>query len=157
MNSPSDQDPQDRHLHDELRRLPVLQAPATLLPNVLAAVAARQVAWWRQPFFAWPRLPQVGVSLAGLAVAAAFIFFGPELWQAISAPAAQAYATTAAKLAAMAQVAGSVADAFALAGGPYAGWALAGAAAVVAMLYVSLIAAGSAFWRLALHTRPDQA
>jgi hypothetical protein len=40
----------------ELRPLPHLKAPATLLPRVMAAIQARQaLPWYRRPWQAWPR------------------------------------------------------------------------------------------------------
>lgn len=40
----------------ELRQLPVLKAPATLLARVMAALQARQaLPWYRRPWQSWPR------------------------------------------------------------------------------------------------------
>lgn len=40
----------------ELRQLPVLKAPATLLARVMAALQARQaLPWYRRPWPSWPR------------------------------------------------------------------------------------------------------
>ncbi len=49
----------------ELRTLSELAAPATLLPRVLNALAAREARpWWRREYSAWPRSARV-VFLAG--------------------------------------------------------------------------------------------
>lgn len=56
-------------LHVELRRLPNLRAPDTLVPRVRGALARRAVQWWRQPWLEWPRAWQTASAallLAGL-------------------------------------------------------------------------------------------
>lgn len=53
----------------ELKTLPELRAPSTLIPRVRAAIAQRQsVPWYRQPWPAWP----VPVRAAALVVLAGF-------------------------------------------------------------------------------------
>jgi hypothetical protein len=50
-----DQEELELEIGRELERLPDLPAPATLIPRVMAAIAARAaVPWYRQPWQAWP-------------------------------------------------------------------------------------------------------
>ena len=64
-------------IHRELRKLPDREAPASLLPRVMAFVHTREARpWWQQPWLTWPRLAQAVsgsvfvTCLAGLGLAA---------------------------------------------------------------------------------------
>jgi hypothetical protein len=46
-------------LQRELRQLPELRAPATLIPRVLQAIEMRARQWWRRPWLAWPLSAQL--------------------------------------------------------------------------------------------------
>ncbi len=52
----------ERRLHDELRRLPDHEAPASLAPNVMAMIRSREAArareWYRRPYAHWPLAAQ---------------------------------------------------------------------------------------------------
>ena len=65
----------------ELRSLPELQAPETLLHRVMLAVHAKERRpWWQRPW--WTR-PAQALSLASLvATVAALLYFGAGAWQA---------------------------------------------------------------------------
>jgi hypothetical protein len=80
----------DRHLEDfideQLRRLPPVSAPATLVTRVMAAIANRAtLPWWRQTWWHWPKAAQaavlmVALSAAALAISGNMLFgdgFGP--------------------------------------------------------------------------------
>jgi hypothetical protein len=42
-------------LHRELRKLPPVEAPSSLIADVMTAIQARrQAAWWRRPWLSWP-------------------------------------------------------------------------------------------------------
>jgi hypothetical protein len=46
----------ERVIHSELKKLPDLQPPPTLIENVLKELHARaHRPWWRKPFLLWPR------------------------------------------------------------------------------------------------------
>jgi len=68
-------------VHDELRRLPSLEAPSTLLPRVMAAVQQWTLRpWYERAWFTWPLGWQV-ISLAalvGLAGAGVVVFPSAE-------------------------------------------------------------------------------
>ena len=59
-------------LSDELKSLPPVKAPASLLPNVMAVLAARaRMPWWQHAWWDWPLTAKVAfvllaVSIAGL-------------------------------------------------------------------------------------------
>ena len=68
----------------ELRQLPLVKAPTTLAPRVLAAIEARaHQPWWKRSWAAWPKWCRGLVLLLGLAAAGgmsyAAYFFGPAL------------------------------------------------------------------------------
>jgi hypothetical protein len=64
----------------ELKRLPELAAPATLVNRAMAAVEkGAAVPWYRQPWFNWPVLCQA-VSLLLLAGLCAGLSFGCHEW-----------------------------------------------------------------------------
>jgi hypothetical protein len=74
-----------------LRDLPEPEAPATLLPRVMAAVHAReQRPWYAQPWPRWSPLHQVTVVTACLLIlVAAITFAAPALSSAANATGAQ--------------------------------------------------------------------
>jgi hypothetical protein len=64
----------------ELRALPVLPAPKTLAPRVLAALAARQHApWWRQSWAGWPPGIRMAFLAVSLGVAGLLVIVGLQL------------------------------------------------------------------------------
>jgi hypothetical protein len=88
----------ERVVHDELRRLPLPEAPPTLLPRVVAAVHAWTLRpWYERAWFTWPLGWQVIsiAALVGLAGAAVVLFPSAEqaLVEAIAARTAVVAAT----------------------------------------------------------------
>lgn len=83
--NPYDEKQLEAQVDRVLKRLPGREAPATLLPRVLQAVA-RQAAlpWYRRPWITWPGALQ-GVSLAGLAALFAALCYAG--WQLPNLPA----------------------------------------------------------------------
>jgi hypothetical protein len=68
----------------ELRRLPELAAPATLIPRVMAAIEGRAaVRWYRRPWLEWP-LPARGVSFGLLLAVFGGVGFG--IWALLGTP-----------------------------------------------------------------------
>ncbi len=72
MTTPHSDDPWEKRLHEELRRLPDLEAPASLASDVLAAIRAREArrvaAWWRRPATTWRPALRASFSAAVLAL-----------------------------------------------------------------------------------------
>jgi hypothetical protein len=63
----------EQSIHRELRKLPELSAPPSLLPRVRAAIAARErLPWWQKSWFQWP----VMARFASVALIAGFVKLG---------------------------------------------------------------------------------
>jgi hypothetical protein len=65
----------DPHLEDfideQLRRLPAVTAPASLLTRVMAAIAnGVSLPWWRQTWWHWPKAAQAAVLIVALSAGA---------------------------------------------------------------------------------------
>jgi len=59
-------------LSDELKSLPPLKAPASLLPNVMAVLAARAaMPWWQRAWWEWPLTAKVAFVLLAVSIAGA--------------------------------------------------------------------------------------
>jgi hypothetical protein len=87
-------DPQLEALIDaELRALPPVEAPSTLVPNVLQALRARaSLPWWRQAWWQWPfpaRAGFVTAALSALAVVTGGGWFLETGLRAYSQPAVE--------------------------------------------------------------------
>ena len=69
-----DWDPKLESLVDaELKKLPPLRAPASLVPRVMAVLAARSSPpWWRRSWWDWPLAAQAAFFLLGLTIAGVF-------------------------------------------------------------------------------------
>lgn len=135
-------------LHAELRKLPPHPAPAHLVANVLAALAAREaVAWWERSWFEWPRAVRqlagaaTGVMVATL-IAAALLVLNLDSLSAWAASASEAWS-----------VAGALGNVFALLGRAVPGPALVILGVLVAASYLCAIALGTVFYRYACQRR----
>jgi hypothetical protein len=147
----------ERRLHEELRQLPEMEAPASLVPNVMAAIRARQeaaaVAWYRRPATTWPPALRIALGVSALAVFALLVLGGHLLWPQITASAdAGALAAAGQKLGAIWSIASTLANAFMLVlrqclSSPW----FIGALVFTCFSYLTLLGAGSALWRAALH------
>lgn len=74
------QDDLERLIDRELRALPAPRAPRSLLPRVMAAVAARHVMpWYRRGWANWPPLWQVASLVAVVALSAGVVVSWPYL------------------------------------------------------------------------------
>lgn len=79
-------DPKLESLLDaELKQLPPLAAPASLLPNVMSAIAARAASpWWKRAWWDWPLTAKAAFLLLALAIAGAFSGGGVMLDEGVS-------------------------------------------------------------------------
>jgi hypothetical protein len=70
-------------VHRELRNLPELAAPETLVHRVMLAVHAKErQPWWQRPWLTWPGLAQQVSFAFFVATVAALVYFGAGAWQA---------------------------------------------------------------------------
>jgi len=78
----NEQEQLERLIHGELRKLPDLRAPETLVHRVMLAVHAKErQPWWQRPWLSWPLPAQVISSALFAATAGALIYFGAQAWQ----------------------------------------------------------------------------
>lgn len=72
-------------LDEELKKLPPVAAPASLLPNVMSAIAARaQLPWWERAWWDWPLTAKAAFLLLALAIVGAFSSGGVMLDAGVS-------------------------------------------------------------------------
>src|SRR5262245_28543971 len=76
----------ERSADRALRRLPTPQAPATLLPRVLAAAARlSRRPWYSRTWFTWPAPLRVGSVITAALVMALTFVFGAQIGQVATA------------------------------------------------------------------------
>lgn len=69
----------------ELKKLPLLSAPTTLVPQVLAILAARKaLPWWQRAWWDWPLPAKAAFLLIAVAIAGAFGSGGVLLDQGVA-------------------------------------------------------------------------
>ena len=69
----------------ELKKLPPIAAPASLLPSVLSAIAARaRMSWWQRAWWDWPLTAKAAFLLLALAIAGAFSGGGVMIDEGVS-------------------------------------------------------------------------
>jgi hypothetical protein len=65
----------ERVIHSELKKLPDLQPPPTLIQNVLKELELRaHRPWWRKPFLLWPRGIQTIFVMCTLSLVAGSVY-----------------------------------------------------------------------------------
>ncbi len=70
-------------IHGELRKLPELRAPETLVHRVMLAVHAKErQPWWQRPWLTWPRLAQLISFALCAATVGGLVYLGAIGWQA---------------------------------------------------------------------------
>lgn len=76
----------ERLIDRELRKLPALRAPRTLLPRIMAAAeAAAERPWYQRTWLTWPTMWQFASALVLLAVVAGGAVLLPQLRDAVAA------------------------------------------------------------------------
>lgn len=146
----------ERRLHEELRKLPELEAPATLVPNVLAAIRARESgdgarAWYRQPATSWPVALRFALAIAAL-VLFAVIAFGASSIDPSAAPTST-LGMFAQKLLGLLSGARALVEALVLVVREALSPLVAAIIGAMIFSYLALLGIGSALWRAALHPR----
>lgn len=162
MNTPPRFDqPWERRLHEELRKLPELEAPASLVPGVMAALRARQAAaaapvWYRRPATSWPPAWRIALAVSALTVFGLLVFGAHLLWPVLVASTQDQAGTLAVagrKLTTAWSIASTLADAVLLVvretlSSPW----LVAALAAASFFYLALLGAGTALWRTVLQS-----
>jgi len=154
MNEPNEK-LLERLIEGELRKLPELQAPETLVHRVMLAVHAKErQPWWQRPWLTWPRAAQVISSALSAVTVAAFVYFGAAAWRAagLGSPLDSIFQWIS-SLAPLWDWLVTLANALALvlqkAGQPY----LLIALGIAAAMYLLCLASGTACYRLAFNRR----
>ena len=141
----------DPQLHRELRDLPLIKAPDSLIPGVISLIHERRRAWYRRPATTWPRLLQF--ALVGLGLMA----FGGIAWGTIEIiPILRAidlqelFATPIAKITSLTGTLDTLVRVGTLVGRTAVGPALLALATFGSLFYLILFGAGTAIWRSAV-------
>jgi hypothetical protein len=72
-------------LHRELRQLPPLKAPQTLIPRVVSAIESKACQpWWKKSWAQWPPLARLFFVLLSAPVAGAILYFAFRLSNGMS-------------------------------------------------------------------------
>src|SRR3989442_10640350 len=71
-------------LERELKKLPDLAAPQTIIPRVLAAIQAKARPWWQRPWVTWPWGLRVLFLFAVFVVLGGVVHFAPQATHGIS-------------------------------------------------------------------------
>ncbi len=138
-------------IHQELRRLPHLEAPPELTARVLAAVVRQEnLPWWRKDWWQWPALARA-ISLSVFSLSTVFLvvlgWLALDPSSAAASKAVEWFGILRQPLDAfIALIHALVLILHHLAGQP---WMLA-ISAVAVVLYLLLIGFGSAFLRVAM-------
>jgi hypothetical protein len=78
----NEQEQLEQLIRRELRKLPELRAPETLVHRVMLAVHVKErQPWWQRPWLAWPRPAQWVSSALFATTVAALIYFGAQAWE----------------------------------------------------------------------------
>lgn len=152
MTTPPFQNPWEKRLHEELRNLPELEAPAGLIPSVMAAVSKQaSLAWYRRPAMTWPAplriaLVVLSVCLFGL------LFLGVQFLMAGS-PEAHFFNAVLATGETIIRTMEAILGACLTVMRRYASPGMFAAIAAAALAYFTLLGLGGALWRVAAHQR----
>jgi hypothetical protein len=145
----------DDPLEAELRRLPDLPAPDTLIPRVLALLKAQTcLPWYRQIWWAWPPVAQLlsGVLFMALLGGATWV-----AWHAgesgVLTSAGERVSGWLAPFRPVWTVLNSVVDALALVFRQGGSWLLSGLVAFALIMYLSCVGLGTVFYRVATKNR----
>jgi hypothetical protein len=150
----------DRRLHAALRNLPELEAPPSLVPGVLAAIRARElatnanVAWYRRPATTWSPVARIALGVAALALLGAILLGAQLLWPSLAAVSdTHELGATASKFASLLSAARALAEAGALVLRNAISPLVIAAIGAALLSYLALLGIGSALWRATLQPR----
>ena len=136
----------------ELKQLPELTAPETLIARVLAAIQAKAKPWWHRSWASWPWWGQGVFLLATVALIAGVVYGAPQAAEGLSAqPLLAKLGSWFAFLAPVWKLLASLGNAFvvlARSGGQLLLWAAVATAAVV---YLTCVGLGTLAYRVAFN------
>jgi hypothetical protein len=136
------------YLDQELKRLPDLPAPPTLLPRVLAAVRLQAKPVWQRPWVTWPVALRVGFLATAAALLLAVGFLGQALLSGVSVqPLVSRLSESLAFLDPALKLAGALVNAFTAlvrSGGQVLWW---GMGSILLTLYLACVALGTLCYR----------
>ena len=146
----------EKRLHEELKQLPEIEAPASLVPNVMAAIRARQAAlaavWYRRPATTWPMAMRVALAVSSLTLFGLLVFAGQMLPSVSESPQ---FATLGQQFGVFSSIFNALFNAISLVmRETVTPWLLVIIGAACAS-YVALFGIGSALWRTVLHPRAN--
>jgi hypothetical protein len=145
----------EKRLHEELRKLPEMDAPASLVPNVMAVIRARQEmmarAWWQRPATTWPLALQAALGAVALALFAMLVLAGHAVAPAVASPEeAGLVAQAGAKLGSLWNTSIALVNALGLVVQETLSPVLLAVIAGACFSYVALLGIGGALWRSVL-------
>lgn len=159
MTTPPFNNDWEKELHQKLRSLPDLQAPDSLVPNVMTAIRKRHeavVAWYQRPATTWPLSLQITLGFAAVAMFLLAVFGSQQL--TIETPSIvepgqlDAFSVFLGKAwSAIHAVGVAVASVFRTAISPL----LIIVAAAACFSYLALLGIGGAIWRTVMHRQPN--
>lgn len=152
MTTPPFQNPWEKRLHEELRKLPDLEAPAGLIPSVMAVISRqRSLAWYQRPATTWPAPLRIALVVTS-ACLIGLLFFGVQFLMAGS-PETHFFNSIIAKGETIIRTVEAILNAFLTVLRQYASPLMFGAIAAAAAAYFTLLGLGGVLWRFAAHQR----
>lgn len=148
MTTPPFQNPWEKRLHDELRKLPELEAPDSLIPSVMSIISKQtSLAWYRRPATTWPPALRIALvvssmCLFGLLFLAAQQFFA-------GSPETTFFTTLVAKGGTLFRTMETLLGACVTVIQQFAGPVMFAVIAVAGFAYLGLLGLGGALWRVA--------
>jgi hypothetical protein len=141
----------DPQLHREMRDLPLIKAPDSLIPGVISLIHERRRAWYRRPATTWPRLLQFALVALGLMAFAGITWGTIETIPILKAIDLQElFATPIAKITSLTGTLDTLLRVGTLVGRTAVGPALLALATFGSLFYLILFGAGTALWRSAV-------
>ncbi len=143
----------EKRLRDELRKLPELEAPESLVADVMAIIRDREkiraAVWWKRPATTWPLVARAALPVAALMAFAALIFAGQLLAPQIAASAeAGGLAQAGAKIGGLWVAFVALVDAFLVIARGVLSPVLLAVVAGACFSYIALLGIGGALWRV---------
>lgn len=150
----------EKRLHEELKKLPGLDAPDSLVPNVLGAIRARQEmaarAWWLRPATTWHPAARIALSVAALALFGLLILGGHLIAPSIAASSEMGFlAQMGAKIGVVLSALVTLLNALGVIVRDTLSPVLLAMIAGACFSYVALLGIGGALWRTVLNQVRD--